>query len=385
MIDEIRTPPSEPLFAAEPSLRMRKLLRHVAPAEVPASEDIVSTEALEDSLNILAEPPLSLIAVGDIMLGGRAKAVVAKQGAACLFDAVRPILQHAFIVLGNLEGPFARRAPRIQRNHCYRVDPECALALRQAGFTVLTLANNHLLDCGRAGVLETLDALVGAGVASVGAGVNEEAARGPVIQQAGRWRVGLLGYYWNRRCAATVDLAGAAVGSPDALAMDIGRLRGQVDRVVVTFHWGVPYVREPSLEDRAIARFAVDCGADVVVGHHPHIVQPFEIYHGRPIFYSVGNFSFGSRNSRAEGLLLGFQFDDRQTLVNVYPIYVKNRDPRVDFQPKVLTGQSAHRVLCRLIEISAGSGSALKIGQGRGTLSLPWSSERGQKAHAVYA
>src|SRR5438093_9934988 len=107
------------------------------------------------------------------------------------------------------------------------------------------------------------------------------------------WRVRLVGYYWNRRCAATGYLPGVAIDSSEALEADIMRLREKVDRIVVTVHWGVPYQREPSEDDVAKARFAVDCGADVVIGHHSHIVQPFEVYRGRPIFYGVGNFAFG--------------------------------------------------------------------------------------------
>jgi poly-gamma-glutamate capsule biosynthesis protein CapA/YwtB (metallophosphatase superfamily) len=175
----------------------------------------------------------------------------------------------------------------------------------------------------------------------------------------------VLGYYWNRRCAATDALPGSAMDTPEALAEDIRALQEQVDRVVVILHWGVPYEREPSAEDRAKARLAVECGADVVIGHHPHIVQPVEVYLGRPIFYSVGNFAFGSANSRAEGLLVGVRFEERQTTVEAYPLYVKNRDPRVKYQPKVLRGAAAERMLWRLADISPSAGDLLTIEDGR--------------------
>lgn len=354
------------------SLQWRGRLKHVAPEEIPPSEDLLSGEALEGHLNALGEPPLSLIAVGDIMLGGRAKKAVAEHGPDYPFEAVRPILRRASIVLGNLEGPFARKARREPRNYSYRVNPELATSLTRGGINVVTLANNHLLDCGRAGVLETLDTLTLAGVAALGAGANEKAAHAPVIQQAGRWRIGLLGYYWNRRCAATADLPGSAMDHHAALEADIRGLRHQVDRVVVTFHWGIPYHREPSPEDRSKAHFAVDCGADAVVGHHPHIVQPLEIYRGCPILYSVGNFAFGSGNSRAEGLSVGLRFENTRTIVDVYPLYVKNRDPRVHYQPKMLTGEPSERMLRNLAAISGPSSEFLKLERGRGRLDLPW-------------
>ncbi|HVH08231.1 MAG TPA: CapA family protein [Gemmatimonadales bacterium] len=361
----------DPFEGAGLPLAVARMLRHVAREDIPRSEDLVTAPALEAELRRRNEPELSLIAVGDIMLAGRAQPVLGERGPDHPFVAVLPLLRRAPIVLGNLEGPFALVARRERRNHSYRVDPGLAHALKRAGINVVTLANNHLLDCGRAGVLETLAALEQAGVAAVGAGVNERAAHRPVICVANGQRVGVLGYYWNRRCAARAGLPGSAMDPPDALAADIPALRALVDRVVVTFHWGVPYEREPAPEVRTKARFAIDCGADVVIGHHPHIVQPAEVYRERPILYSVGNFAFGSGNSRAEGLVVGVRFDRHETTVEVYPLYVKNRDPRVNYQPKLLRGSGAERVLRRLRHISASAGDWLDIVDDRIRLTLP--------------
>ena len=265
-----------------------------------------------------------------------------------------------------------------------------AKVLPRVGINIVTLANNHLTDCGRAGVLETLQALADAGVAVIGAGVNKQAAHAPRILHVpakpgtgkGIFQIGLLGYYWNRRTSATKNFPGSAMDQHEELAADIGALRKRVDRVVATFHWGVPYVREPSAWDRAKARFAIDCGADIVIGHHPHIVQPFEIYRGRPIFYSVGNFTFGSGNSRGESLLIGVRFEENTTIVQVYPLCVKNRDPRVNYQPKLLRGHAAERALRMLAEISGESAPLMKTDGNRGLIELPWS-ETGANASAV--
>ena len=363
----------------ESSSALRGLLKHVPLDDIPETQDLHSAESLEQYLSALREPPLSLVAVGDIMLGGRAKQSIAESGPDYPFRATLPILRRAAIGLGNLEGPLARVAERQDRNFSYRVNPRTARALLQAGINVATLANNHLLDCGREGVLETLDALASAGVAAVGAGVNEQAAHRPVILRAGSYRIGLLGYYWNRRTSARRKLPGSAMDPPEALAADIGALSKEVDRVVVSFHWGVPYVREPSPEDGAKARLAIDCGAAAVIGHHPHIVQRFEIYRGRPIFFSIGNFAFGSGNSRGESLLLALRFEEKSTFVYVYPVYVKNRDPRVNYQPKVLRGNAAERVLRQLTSISGVNAPLLKIEDGRGILELPWPGETAEQ------
>lgn len=351
---------------------VRRMLQHVGPEEIPLSEDLMSAKTLEEYLLCLADPPLSFIVAGDIMLGGRAKKIIGAQGEGYSFAAVRPLLRQAPIVLGNLEGPLARKAPKVQRHHSYRVHPRRARALAQAGITMVTLANNHLLDCGREGVEETLSTLAHIGVLSVGAGENTTAAHAPVISRASGWVIGFLAYYWNRRTAATAHLPGSALDSPDSFAADIQKLRTRVDRIIVTFHWGEPYQRDPAPEDRAKAHFAIDCGADIVVGHHAHVIQPFEVYRGRPIFYGVGNFAFGSGNSRAEGLLVGVRFVQTRTIVHLYPLYVKNRDPRVAYQPKVMTGAAAERILCALRAMSGPSAALLNIEHCRGSLELPW-------------
>src|SRR6267378_3530717 len=365
-------PPTGSSAPLEYESSMQALLKFVPAHEIPSSEDLFSAELLENQLAALGEPPLSLIAVGDIMLGGRARRRIREHGRDYPFSAVLPILQRAPIVLGNLEGPLAQKAQKLDRNFSYRGKPKHSTSFLRAGINVVTLANNHLVDCGREGVLETLEALAVAGVTPLGAGANENAAHEPVIREAGGLRIGLLGYYWNRRCAATANLPGSAMGIFEELETDIRKLQSQVDRVIVTFHWGRPYKPEPSPRARAKALFAIDCGAHAVVGHHPHIIQAFEIYRRCPIFYSIGNFAFGSGNSRAEGLMLGFRFEDARTVVNVYPLYVKNRDPRVNYQPKLLRGNAAERMLCHLIEISARSGTFLRIERGTGRLELPF-------------
>jgi poly-gamma-glutamate capsule biosynthesis protein CapA/YwtB (metallophosphatase superfamily) len=365
-------------------LALQALLKHVSVDEIPSSADLLSGRDLEEQISALHEPPPSVIIVGDIMLGGRAKKAVAEFGLDYPFDGMLPLLRRAPIVLGNLEGPFAEKARKQQRNFSYRVDVSLASSLSRAGVNVVTLANNHLMDCGRSGVLETLDALSNASVFALGAGTNEQTAHEPVILQAGKMRIGLLGYYWNRRTAATADRPGSAMDPPEALEADIRGLREHADRIVVTFHWGVPYEREPSLEDRAKARFAVDCGADAVVGHHPHVVQPFEVYRGCPIFYSVGNFAFGSGNSRAEGLLVGLRFEDYKTVANIYPLYVKNRDPRVNYQPKVLAGRAAERVLTELMKISSDSAKFMKLQNGRGNIELSRPGESSETRKGIH-
>ena len=361
---------------------LRRMRARVASEDIPETGDLFSAPALDSRLSSLREPPYSLMAVGDVMLGARARRVIAKHGPDHLFAAVAPLLARARVVLGNLEGPLAEHAPREPRHHSYRVSPFMAPVMARAGFGVMTLANNHLLDCGRAGVMETLAALAAADIAVVGAGGDRKAAHVPAVFEADGLSIGVLGYYWNRRTAATGKLPGSAMGTPESLRADLMALRERVDRVIVTFHWGIPYEREPLPTDRDLAHLAVDLGADVVIGHHAHVVQPFEVYAGCPIFYGIGNFVFGSGNSKAEGLIVGLRFGAERTRAEIYPLYVKNRDPRVQYQPKVMRGAAAARFLSRLVQVSGSSGDLLLLDTFRAVLELPWASRGGGRSTA---
>ncbi|RTM07740.1 MAG: hypothetical protein EKK31_10755 [Hyphomicrobiales bacterium] len=351
-----------------PTIVLPDCLSRLPADEIPSSTDILSGSDLARQLDERGVGEYSVICTGDIMLGDRTRRPIKLFGEDYPFAGLLPLLRRSSIVCGNLEGPFAREADRQDRTYSYRVDPRLAHALKRANINVVTLANNHLVDCGRTGVLETFEALDNAGVHMIGAGRNELAAHEPIILDAGPLRVGILGYYWNRRCAATRDLPGSATDEAEWLTVDIQSLRHRVDRIVTVFHWGVPYVRTPHPDDQAKARLAVDLGADLVIGHHPHVIQPFEIYKGSPIFYSVGNFTFGSGNSKAEGLLVAAHFGDRETVCDIYPIYVKNRDPRVDYQPKTLGGAAGRNILQRLADMSGPSGTHLELSSGPGRL-----------------
>ena len=321
------------------------------PREIAPDHDVVDTQALAKHLETHGAP--ALLFGGDVMLGGRSSKIIAQAGADALFDGVRPLLERVRLVCVNLEGPIAQKASKLERNHSYKVHPSTRMALQNANIGVVTLANNHLTDCGREGVVETLEFLEAAGIEPLGAGRNSTEAHVPFFFQEGDLRIGLLNYYWNRRTAATGRLPGSARATDETLRRDIPAAKAACDRLVVIFHWGLPYVAEPFEQDQAHARLAVDLGADLIVGHHPHVIQRLEVYQGVPIFYSLGNFAFGSGNSKGQGMLLGATFRGEDTHLVVYPLYVKNRDPRVAYRPRLLRGESAAYVLSLL---ESGSG-----------------------------
>jgi poly-gamma-glutamate capsule biosynthesis protein CapA/YwtB (metallophosphatase superfamily) len=329
-------------------------------AIVPKDKDFVHPDELARFISTSA---YDLSAVGDVMPGMRMRHRIRRFGKDYPFAWVRPVLSRSALVTGNLEGPFARVSERAEttRNFSYKVNPRLASVLRRAGFNAMTIANNHIQDCGRSGVIETIETLEKHHIRPYGGGRDEKSAHIPAILDGVRVRIGLLGYYWNNRCAARGELAGSARDLPQLIERDMAKLRPLVDRIVVMVHWGVPYERQPLDEDRRKAHHFIDLGADAVIGHHPHILQPIEIYKKRPIFYSVGNFAFGSGNSKAESVLTAFRFNLTGIEVDIFPVYVQNRDPRLNYQPKVIGGASGRSTIERLLSMSPDLGCTVAV------------------------
>ncbi len=228
---------------------------------------------------------LRLLAAGDVTAATRS-------GSGSPFAEVAGLLSTADAVFVNLEAPLtARTTPALEKSVTLRTDPAAAGYLRAAGIGCVNLANNHQLDYGREGLLETLAHLEGAGIAWVGAGRDaREAAREVVLTRAGV-RVALLAFTTDRRCAAT-DGPGVAVVEEPALLGRIRGLKAGCDHVLVSLHWGIENVLHPTPAQQRLARACIEAGASAILGHHPHRVQAVEPYRGGVIYYSLGNFNF---------------------------------------------------------------------------------------------
>lgn len=207
--------------------------------------------------------------------------------------AVRAYLSGADLTLANLENPVVRSAVYHPEATTFTGDLRLMPVLEQAGLDGVTLGNNHILDAGASGLLETLGHLEEAGIAYAGAGGNLEAAREPMVFELGETTIGVLSYQgvpsydW---AWATETAPGTAPLTEEIVREDVGRLRREVDLVVVMPHWGREYVATPEPGQVDLAHAAVEAGADLVVGGHAHWPKGIEVYEGAPIFYGVGNF-----------------------------------------------------------------------------------------------
>ena len=210
-----------------------------------------------------------------------------------MFRDVRAVFDECDLVFGNLECTLAGDGRTVPTEPRVVTAPETVRSVHAAGFSVVSLANNHTFDCLESGfhaVRELLDEL---GVAYCGAGDSLAAAAAPVIVEIHGVRVALLGAADGRsgtsRFAAPQQL-GVAPMDTDRLVAQIAELTQQVDHVIVSPHWGEERLLFPAPEQIAQARALVDAGASMVLGHHPHVIQGMEVYRDAPILYSMGSF-----------------------------------------------------------------------------------------------
>ena len=334
------------------------------------------TEHTETSLYTqnLPKNSTTIVAVGDIMLGGTAAEVLIKEGYNYPFKRVSPLLSNADIVIGNLEGPLTpicNDSMELDKEYVFRSPAEkVAPALKDAGFNLLSLANNHILDYGVQGMNDTINALSEHSINHVGAGNNSALARTGNLINTPNGKFGFLSYsltfpesFW-----ATDNSPGTAFGHEKQITNDIKRLKKQADGVIVSFHWGREKTTELRPYQPKLARAAIDAGASVVLGHHPHILQAIEQYKDGLIMYSLGNFVFGSYSKDAKTSVVA-----RITLnegkfysAELIPINVFNSE--VIFQPKILSNAAATGVIEHINQLSASTNTRLGHLNDRGYL-----------------
>ncbi len=215
------------------------------------------------------------------------------RGSVYPFAEVRSILADADITVANMEGTFTLRGAQAQKFYTFRTPSAHARGLAEAGIDVVALGNNHTMDFGNEGLVDTLAAIDSAGIKRSGAGLNSEAARAPAIVEANGLRLAFLSY--NAVLEATFagpSTPGVARAEASAIKADVAAAKQRADLVIVSLHAGSEYTDAPTAEQRALARTAIDAGAVLVLGSHPHVLQGWERYGGGLIVYSLGNFVF---------------------------------------------------------------------------------------------
>jgi len=302
----------------------------------------------------------TIASVGDMLLGDRAQKRLDRHGYTYPFTRVAPLLQ-ADLLMGNLEAPITTHDERFMpsKKWSYKQEPPVAPALAETGFDVMTLANNHTLDYGPTGMMDTIRLLDAEGIHVIGGGRDEDSAREGLVVELNGTRVGLLSYmepygkYRQEHWFAEGEQPGAALLDAAVVKEDIARLREQADVVIVHCHFGRNYRDETKYQKR-MARTVIDLGADAVNGHHPHVAQGVEIYKGRPILYSLGNFTFGTggrfpKGEQGYGLIARYVLCDG-AIESIELDLIGTNNKIVRFRPSIIGEAEAHRVMEALME-----------------------------------
>ncbi|WP_242341308.1 MULTISPECIES: CapA family protein [Anaeromyxobacter] len=256
---------------------------------------------------------MTIGAVGDVLMHDAVKQCAATYGRGApdagfswLYAPVADLLAAPDVMFANLETPVAPATAQGTRPFVFNAPPEAVAALQHAGVDLVSFANNHVFDQGRPGFEETVRRLDALRMRYVGAGPSGRAS-GPVTVDAAGMRIAFLGYahFFNQdgnACPAARACLQASQLDREGAVESVRRAASEADAVVVSLHWGEEYAPQPRAEDVELAHRLADAGALVVLGHHPHVLQPVELYRradGRTavIAYSLGNFvSNQSRN-----------------------------------------------------------------------------------------
>lgn len=339
------------------------------PAEPPVTT--IDTSATIETVSMVATLPpapigpatIRIAAVGDMQFDRRVKALIARSGGAAPLADVAERLAAADIAIGNLESTLSDLGERrADKDYTFKGDPRGIEGLAAAGFDFLALANNHSLDCGEEALADTIARLDAAGIGHAGAGANKAAAWTPAVRDINGTTVAFLSFshILPSGFIATSTRPGIAQGrlNMKEVAAAIAAADAAYDYVIVSYHWGVEYEDYCNAEQVRDAQASIDAGADMVLSHHPHVIQAVEYYKGKLIAYSLGDFVF-DHYSRKTGEAFILEADlkpDGVSNVRVIPVYLDS-----DGKPEYVTGRDATVILERLKTISAARNTTVTI------------------------
>ena len=323
------------------------------------SASTIDTDKVYDDLSEQAKEPLKLptpnaeisitiSVVGDCTLGTdenfnyarSLNAYYEKNGPAYFLKNVKNIFESDDLTIANLEGTFTDLKTRADKTYAFKGPAEFVKILTSSSVEAVTLANNHSRDYGMQSLTDTRNTLDSAGVIHFGYDVTK------VVEVKGI-KVGLVGIY------ELIDHTGRAQQVKD----NIAKVKSEgADIVIVIFHWGIERDAAPNSHQTMLGRLAIDEGADLVCGHHPHVLQGIETYKGKNIVYSLGNFCFGGNSNPSDKDTMIFQQtftvtkdgvkDDNVT--NVIPCSLSSERNRNNYQPTPATGSEAERIMKKI-------------------------------------
>lgn len=312
-----------------------------------------SRKAAQENEDISAEKiddKIVFVALGDVSFSRGVEGAIKKQKNQFYpFTQIASFLREADLVFGNLETPITFGRQIQSGEMIFRSSPGVEKALKEANFRILSLANNHTLNFGEKGLKDTFFYLEKAGLQYVGAGSNEKEAFAPVFLKIKNLTLAFLAYVDPRiippSYQARDNHLGVAFLNLEKMKKGIEEARQKADLVFVSLHAGQEYQPMPDVLQKKFALAAIDFGADMVIGHHPHVVQTVEIYKGKPIFYSLGNFVFDQMWSQKtrEGLVIEAVLSNKGIeKIFLWPVFMEKIA-----QPKIIINGQGAKILDR--------------------------------------
>lgn len=274
-----------------------------------------------------SQPRVSFCAVGDILLDRGIRKKIHEHGVDYPFELVAPFISGFDLAFCNLECPVSAQGTSTGKVYCFRADTGFFTGVENAGFDIFSLANNHIIDWGLAACLDTRDLIERHGLVALGVGKTDHDARTPrIIRKHGLTFA--FGAYVGKPLTGMLS-AGPAQASCDEIVREIQQIRDRVDFVIISMHWGTEYEHIPENHQVKWAHRLIDAGADLIIGHHPHVLQSFEVYKERCILYSLGNFVFDQRHlyQRQSGVFSCVFRKGRIDSMMFYPVLLEDLRP----------------------------------------------------------
>lgn len=297
---------------------------------------IVLAVSLLSSVSAQNTDTLDILFTGDILLDRGVRQVIEHHGVDHLFsEGIDSVFRSAQLVVGNLECPATKIEAPVFKRFIFRGEPEWLDTLQRHGYTHLNLANNHSIDQGREGLLDTKRNILAAGMVPIGAGENMNEAVQPVLLAEHPRKVWLVAslrlalenyaYLPDKPCVSQEPM--------DSLLECVNRLRrtDSTAVIIVSLHWGGEHTLQPVPSQRLEAHQLIRAGADVLICHHTHTLQTIEEFQGKKIYYSIGNFIFDQPkpiNSKACMVLLRIKEDSLD--IESIPVEIRQCVPYIE-------------------------------------------------------
>jgi poly-gamma-glutamate synthesis protein (capsule biosynthesis protein) len=311
---------------------------------------------------------VTVTAVGDIMLERGLLEHIKQNGPEYPFEHVKGMLSGDFVI-GNLEGPVSNEGFPLPKMFTFRFSPDVLRSLKGAGFNILGLANNHSMDYGRKALLDTIEFIKLNAMHPLGAADRAADAAQPLYLEKNGIKAAFLafsvfpyeGIYYDE------DRPGIALARDSAgVSERVNAAAARADVMVVSFHWGKEFADYPSKLQIDMAHTAIDAGADLVIGHHPHVLQGIEKYKHGVVLYSLGNFVFDQANPRCrETAIARITLDANGVYsLEIIPLYI------TDGQPRLPDKEKAEDICRRVLRMSRNLGFEGMTADERGMIKI---------------